>query len=108
MSSLIPAFDFLLSKKFISCQIDRKGSIAAINVQITPTNYSRNKESPENMTQYTNEYVLSKRFLDGTTMDTPRRGDRILLNGKVEIIGAVDTLYGLGDNNLFGWRLRTE
>lgn len=108
-SSLSPAFDFLLSKKYITCQIDRKPSIAAINIQLTPSNYSRNKESPENMTQYTNEYVMSPKFLVGTTMTEPKRGDRIIHSStKVEIISAVDTLYGLGANSLLGWRIRTE
>lgn len=108
-SSLAAAFQFLINKKFMDARLERKGEFPAIDIQITSTNYSRKLSSSENTISYGSEYLISKKWLDGTDYIEPKRGDRILGGASdMELIGEVEPLYNLGNRQIFGWRVRTE
>jgi len=109
-ANLNSAFNFILSKKTLTCQLERKGKFSAIDITMSPSSYSNKKDGPDNTIKYVSEYLISLEELQNTNYNPPKRGDRLIFNfgTSVQVISEVEPLYGLGNNNLFGWRIRGE
>lgn len=109
-SSLEGAFNLLCSMKKIAVTLTRPKTPTdlVINVDITPSSYSRKVDAPENTVSYGREYLIPRKFFDGAAILFPKRGD--ILTGtylREETIAEVEELYNMG-GTLFGFRVKTE
>lgn len=86
--------------------IERPGSIAAVSIKVTPSNYSRNLAGPEEVVIEGREYVISKHTLDLVNYPVPKRGDRLKdTELGVNVISEVKEIFGFG-GAILGYRVR--
>ena len=105
--SLKNAFDTLLKVHSREVTIERPGVIQPQDIRVTPSNYSRNLQGPEEVTITGKEFVISKKSLDAVEYPAPRKGDRIADEELGEdIITDVREMYDFG-GKIIGFRVRT-
>lgn len=85
----------------------RPGTPYISNVRITPSNYFRHLQGPEETVIPGREYVISKDNLDSAPFPYPKRGDRIEDSELgISVITEVRELFDFG-GKLMGFRVRT-
>lgn len=104
------AFNQLLFLHSRDATIERlgTGAIAPVGIKISPSNYYRNMQGPEETTMKGREFVISKTSLDAVSFPRPKRGDVIkdVDLGK-NTISEVREMFDFG-GNILGYRVRTE
>jgi hypothetical protein len=106
--SLANAFNQLLFLHRREATIERNGSIAAVQIFISPSNYARNLEGPEKTVSEGKEFVISKSILDSVNYPRPKRGDVIRDSelGK-NTVADIREMYDFG-GSIIGYRVRCE
>lgn len=106
--SLINAFNTLLFLHSREATIERPGDITAAAIKISPSNYRRNLNGPEEIVMSGREFVISKASLDAVSYPAPERGDRIK-DSELGAMSVVDIteMFDLG-GSIMGYRVRTE
>jgi hypothetical protein len=106
--SLANAFNQLLFLQSRPATIERNGSITAVSILISPSNYARNLQGPEETVSEGKEFVVSKASLDKVSYPRPKRGDviRDVDLGK-NTIADIREMYDFG-GAVIGYRLRCE
>lgn len=106
--SIANAFNQLLFLQKRPATIERNGSIAAVNIFISPSNYARNLQGPEEIVSEGKEFVISKKNLESVNYPRPKRGDVIRDSelGKNTIVD-IREMYDFG-GAVIGYRLRCE
>jgi len=102
------AFNQLLFLHSRDATIERTGTITAVEIKISPSNYFRNMQGPEEIVMKGREFVISKTSLDAVSFPKPKRGDVIkdVELGKNTIV-EVREMFDFG-GNILGYRVRTE
>lgn len=102
------AFNQLLFLHSRDATIERTGTIPAVDIKISPSNYFRNMQGPEEIVMKGREFVISKTSLDAVSFPRPKRGDVIkdVELGK-NTIAEVREMFDFG-GNILGYRVRTE
>lgn len=103
---LSDAFNSVLKLTQRDMQFQRDGS-AAVNVKISPSNYSRNLQVSSDMVVLGREFIMSKTEFDKCGVDELRRGDRLIDSslGDMAIVEILE-MYDIG-GVIVGYRLRT-
>ena len=106
--SLANAFNQLLFLQKRPATIERNGSISAVNIFISPSNYARNLQGPEETVSEGKEFVISKKILDLVSYPRPKRGDviRDVDLGK-NTVADIREMYDFG-GAVIGYRIRCE
>lgn len=103
------AFNWILSKHYRTVTMDRISPAFSAVIKVSPTNYSRNLEGPENIVFEGREFIITKSELDRISFPFPiKRGDRLLDAeiGKMTI-KEINEMYALG-GQIVGYRVRTD
>lgn len=88
--------------------ISRPGTALTGEIRVTPSNYYRHLQGPEETVISGREYVITKTALDMITFPTPKRGDRLSdAELGISVISEVRELFDLG-GSLMGFRIRTS
>jgi len=106
--SLKNAFNTLLFIHKREVTIERPTSITAVTIFVSPSNYSRNLQGPEEIVMDGREFVVSLKSLSDVNYPMPKRGDRIKdPQLGVCTVTEVREMYDFG-GNILGYRIRTE
>lgn len=102
------AFNWILSKHNRTVTISRVNPAANFSIKVSPTNYSRNLEGPENIVFDGREFIITKAELDRVSWGVIRRGDRLIdPEFGTMTIKETNEMYGLG-GQVVGVRVRTD
>ena len=105
--SLKNAFNYLLKLHGREVVIKRPGTPYASVIRVTPSNYFRHLQGPEETVIDGREYVVSKDALDAAPFPIPKRNDRLEdAELGISVITEVREMYDFG-GKLIGFRLRT-
>jgi hypothetical protein len=105
-SNLTNAFNHLLGIHSRKVTIERPGIVPAVEIKVTPSNYSRNLAGPEETIIDGREFVITLSALSSVNFPTPRRGDRIKdPDMGTHVISEVRELVGFG-GAILGFRVR--
>ena len=106
--SLESAFGLLLSVNGRVMTLKRLEPEQSVQVQMSPSNYSRILEGPSETVIPGKEFVVSKSALDSVSFPKPRRGDRIIDTDMGTLtISEVREMFDVG-GNIMGYRIRTS
>lgn len=111
MSSLKNAFNSVLFLTGFDVTWERPGSATTHVIKISSSNYSRNKEGPEEMTMTGREFVIPFTQIEGKTLVNLKKGDRLVderaTGFGVNMIEDIEPLKGL-KGEIIGYRVRTS
>lgn len=106
--SLSNAFNTLLFLHYRIMTIERLGTISPVSIKVSPSNYSRNLQGPEEIVMEGREFVISKKSLEEVSYPIPRRGDRLKDSEMgVNTVTEVREMFDLG-GKIIGFRIRCE
>ena len=106
--SIKNAFNTLLFLHYRVMTIERPGSITAVSIKVSPSNYSRNLQGPEEIVMEGREFVIAKKSLESVSFPIPRIGDRLKDSEMgVNTITEVREMFDFG-GSIIGFRIRTE
>lgn len=106
--TLANAFNSLLFMHSRPATIERPASITAKNIKISPSNFFRNLQGPEEIVMEGREFVISKNVLDEAGYPVPKRGDRIKDQDlQINTIREVREMFDFG-GAIIGYRVRCE
>ena len=102
------AFNQLLFIHSRKVTIKRRDTGQSKEIKVSPSNYYRNLNGPEEITMKGREFVISKVSLDSVSFPRPKRGDVIEDPdlGRNTIV-EVREMFDLG-GRVIGYRVRTE
>lgn len=90
------------------CQYERPGEEEVFQIKVAVSNYSRNRETPEETYLPGREFIISAEQLKQTTFYPVKRGDRIITESYGEnVIREIMELRGLR-GEILGFRVRTD
>lgn len=102
------AFKQILSIAAFPCRYERPGESECFEINIALSNYSRNREAPEEIYMQGREFIISAEELKNTTFYPVKRGDRIITEEYGEnVIRDITELRGL-KGELLGFRVRAD
>lgn len=88
--------------------ISRPGQPYEGEIRVTPSNYFRHLQGPEETVIPGREYIISKTALDAIEFPMPKRGDRLTDEELgISVISEVRELFDFG-GKLMGFRVRTS
>lgn len=106
--SIKNAFHYLINLHSREVTISRPGSALTGIIKITPSNYFRHLQGPEETVIGGREFIVSKKSLDEISFPVPKRGDRFEdAELGINVISEVRELFDFG-GALIGFRIRTS
>jgi len=88
--------------------IERPSVINPVAIKVSPSNYFRNLQGPEEIVMSGREFVISKKSLDAVAYPIPKRGDRLKdTELGTSIISEVREMFSFG-GDIVGFRVRCE
>lgn len=106
--SIKNAFHYLLNIHSREVIIKRPGTVYVGNIKVSPSNYFRHLQGPEETVIEGREFVVSKQNLDLASFPIPKRGDRLEdPELGISVISEVREIYDFG-GALMGFRVRTS
>jgi hypothetical protein len=105
---LANAFLHILSAASFPCRYERPGEVDCFEINVALSNYSRNRELPEETYLPGREFIIPAKELKATTFYPCKRGDRIISEDYGEsVIREITELRGL-KGEILGFRVRAE
>lgn len=106
--SIKNAFNYLVNLHSREVVIKRPNSPYSGVIKISPSNYFRHLQGPEESVIEGREFIVSKTILEEASFPIPKRGDRLEDSELgISVISEVRELYDFG-GALIGFRIRTS